>query len=277
MKTLGAGRTLVFSSLRFPHARATAGGDVQILRGDGSLITRGTTIVSVARGHGRTWMPDANDATWRTFSEIDIADPIAVENFVKFRGDPYGALSASSSISTAAWVDLIEALRLAASAWGPPDADGTSYPAADPGSISRTRDFLDQVGGTRLLVTFAVLPRVEGLGLAPRNLAAFMVARAIGATAPFHAMRRCSVCRFWFEVTRTSREPDFCSASCRSIYHQREKRDGLIQEESHREGHHKVAGGVDRAGAGRQDAAKDKELRKRKGSTRPRPTHGARN
>src|SRR6476620_12603954 len=129
MKTVEASAALVFSGPRFPYARATAGGDARIVRIDGSETTRKIAIVSVERGQGRTWTPDPNDASWRSFSEIDIGDPVAVEAFVRLRGDPYDKLRAGSSITTAAWVDLIEVLRLAASAWSPPDAGGTSYPA----------------------------------------------------------------------------------------------------------------------------------------------------
>jgi len=210
---------------------------------------------------------------------MDLGDPAAVEAFVQSRGEPYGELKPGHPISSASWVYLSEALQLAAAAWGPPDADGTSYPINDLACISRARSFLEHVGAAPLLAAMAVIPMLgrkfgPGLGLQPRNLAAFLVARAVNAMRPFQPMRRCLTCGCWFEVIRIQREPDFCSASCRAMHTQKGNQDGVIQEEHHQEREPALAKRVVGAGTERPATKADKKPRKPKGSPRPRPAHG---
>ena len=112
-------------------------------------------------------------------------------------------------------------LQLAAGAWGPQDADGTSYPINDHVCISRAKRFLDHVGAAPLLAALAVVPSLgqkfgPGLGLEPRNLAAFLVARAVFAMAP-RPMQPLLTCASGSRSFASSARTAFCSASCRAM------------------------------------------------------------
>jgi hypothetical protein len=282
-KPLEAKSTLVFAGTRWPHARATAMADAQpVPRAGGTVTMHRVVAISVESGKGRTWTPESNDGSWRSLGELRLDDPGACEHFVRYRGDPFGTLAPGAPTTTLAWVQLNEALRLAASAWRPPDASGTSQPTDDLTCIRNARSFLAQVdGASRLLATLTVIPRFDGLlGLRPQNLAAYLLAKALHDMAPFRPMRRCQTCGFWFGVVRVTREASFCSSSCRAQFHQQEreqeKDDGVVQEEHHHQRHHEMAGGMADPGERRQDRTEDQELRDRKRGKSLRRPHGDR-
>jgi hypothetical protein len=252
---------LVFEGVRWPRARGTAvNTPLDLHHDDGSKTTLpGTVAISVASGAGRTWSPLPNDAAWRNLAELRLDDPVATERLVRLRGDPYGTLKPGNPINTASLFYLQQALQLAAGAWAPPDATGTSHPATEPAYIRQARNFLQHVGAARVLAALAVIPKYGGLAMRPRELAGYLVVKAIADTAPFRPMRRCEVCDLWFTIIRTTRESRCCSPSCRAQSHRQHKEglDGLVQEEHHGSGHATMASGVERAGERRHGSAKD--------------------
>lgn len=281
-KQFEARSELIFSGLRWPDAQAAGRRRLVIPRADGSLTTEsGFVNITVLGGEGRKWRAEPIDATWRSLAELDLDNFPDSAAFVQRRGDPYGALKPGNFyISTAQWIYLAEALRLAAVAWQPRDATGTSYPTTDRAKLTEAGRFLQHAGAAPMLKTLTVVPNSTGVGLslsAP-TLAAFLIARAALALAHPLPMRRCDQCGFWFEVRRIQRQPRFCSASCRALNHQNqeETQNGVSPEEHHQQGDRKVASGMAAAGAGRTDATANKKLRKSKGSARPRAAHGAR-
>jgi hypothetical protein len=287
-----ARQELIFHGLRWPGAYA-AGAHHQIIpRADGSLARESRFVnITGAIGKGRRWTPEPTDATWKNLAELDLDSFPDSAHFVQRRGDPYGALkpidvrslaalkpSDFHFISTAQWIHLAEALRLAAVAWQPPDASGISYPTKDRAKLVEAGRFLQHPGAAPMVTTLTVVPNSSGLGLsfsAP-TMAAFLIARAALALANPLPMRKCAECGFWFEMRRI-RQPRFCSSSCRALNHQnREIQNGVSSQEHHPEGDHAVAIGMATASAGRKDAAADPKLRQPKGSPRSRPAHGDR-
>jgi hypothetical protein len=248
--------------------------------------------ISVSSGKGREWTPELPDASWRSMSELDLSDPAACADFVSRRGDPTGDLRPGHSIITLEWANLAEALTLAAEAWQPSDARGNSWPTKDRAALARVREqFLALPYVKMTIPTWRNIsrpgmpvrdPEVEigfgpsrsGLTLNPRTLGAFMILRAIHALEDPVPMRRCRHCSLWFEIRRIQRCPQFCSPSCRAIYHQ-ENPNGIISEEHHEGEKPAVAKRMAGAGVGRKDKAANQELRQPKASSRARPTHGA--
>jgi hypothetical protein len=132
-----------------------------------------------------------------------------------------------------------------------------------------------------MVKSLTVAPHPSGLGLAfvAPTLAAYLIARAALAIETPMPMRRCVHCRFWFEIRRILREPNFCSASCRALNHQLQKepsQHGIGTEKPHDEGDTTVAGSLGRTSGRRKDPAANKKLRHPKGSTRARSAHGGR-
>jgi hypothetical protein len=281
-KQFEARSELIFSGLRWPGAEAAGRQHLTIPRADGSLTTHSgfVTIVVFGDVEGRKWAPEPTDATWRSLAELDLDSFPDSAAFVRRRGDPYGALKPGNShITTSQWIYLAEALRIAAVAWQPADATGTSYPTTDRAKLLEAGRFLQNAGAAPMLATLAVVPNSSGVGLslAAPSLAAFLIARAALALARPLPMRRCTECGFWFEVRRIQRQPRFCSASCRALNHQnQESQDGVSPQEHHQQRNRKVAVGLATAGAGRQDATANKKLRKPKGRARSRAAHGTR-
>ena len=236
----------------------------------------GFVIITVIGGKGRRWTPEPNDASWRDMAEPDLNDFHLSAHFVQRRGDPYGLFKVGTDIATSQWVYLAEALRIASTAWQPPDTAGTSYPTTKRAELVEAGRFLQHAGAVPMLATMTVIPNSSGVGLAlsTPSLAGFLIGRAALALANPQPVRRCAECGFWFEVSRVRRQPRFCSSSCRATHHEKENYYGVRQEEHHPQRDHAVASGVARTGAGRKDQAADKELRKSKGSPRPRPAQG---
>jgi hypothetical protein len=268
---------LIFSGLRWPGAYAAGSRHQIIPRADGSLDAESRFVnITGAVGKGRRWTPEPIDATWRSLAELDLDSFPDSAHFVRRRGDPYGVLKPDNFISTTQWIYLAEALRLAAAAWQPPDATGTSYPTKDRAKLVEAGRFLQHAGAAPLLATLTVVPNSSGVGLslsAP-TLAAFLIARAALALANPLPMRRCAECGFWFEMRRMS-QPRFCSSSCRALNHQnREIQNGVSPQEHYPQGDHEVASRLARAGIVWEDTTADKKLRQPKGSAHPRAAHG---
>jgi hypothetical protein len=293
--------TLNFSGLRWPRCEAVLGPHRAVMpRSVGFESDRqgyADISVAVASGKGRPWTPELADATWRTLSELDLSDPAACADFVSRRGDPTSALQPDRPVISLHWANLAETLTLAALAWQPLDAHGNSWPIKDRAARDRVREqFLTMpyvqmvfrptyhfvVGGTGVLKREQETHEMEigfgasssGLTLNPQTLGAFLILRAIHALADPVPMRRCLHCSYWFEIRRIQRRPQFCSPSCRAIYHQENPSNGKLQKEHHEGGDAALAKRVAAARPKRQVAAKDKELRKPEGSTRPRPADG---
>jgi hypothetical protein len=272
---------LIFHGLRWPGFLREAGQqDLIIPRADGSMFveSRFVSFRGDAVGKGRRWTPEPIDATWRSLAELDLDSFSDCAHFVHRRGDPYGALRPGDylSISSAQWIYLAEALRLAAVAWQPTDASGISYPTKDRARFIEAGRFLQHPGAAALLPTLTVVPNSSGVGLslAAPTLAAFLIARAALALANPLPMRRCAECGFWFEMRRI-RQPRFCSGSCRALNHQKQEgQNGISPQEHHSEGDHAVAIGVAGAGAGRKDTTANQKPRKPKRGSRSRPAHG---
>jgi hypothetical protein len=237
--------------------------------------------ISVFRGIGREWTPDPTDASWRNLGEIHLDSVPEVENFVARRGDPDSQLGPDRPITSGTWANLFEALRIAAAAWQPLDATGTSYPVADRTRQLEAWRFLDNPYVKHSLEKARVVPNLSrtGLSLQVPKLEDFLIARAIQALTTLLPMRRCIECSMWFEARHVLRLPRFCSPSCRAINHQTRKQqeiqDGVSAEKRDQAGDNPLAKRLVRTGTGRKVSTADKKLRKPKRGPRPRPAHGA--
>ena len=274
---------LTFTGLRWNEAQAEMGALRSIAaRSFGSASDHvGFVDISVASGKPREWEASPSDGSWRTLAELDLADPASCADFVQRRGDPTGELRPGQPIHSVQWLMLSEALRIAAEAWLPADASGTSFLNPDRAVVEDAAERLlssPYVTSHTKQLTTSAMPGIGRLLIRPKNLAAYLVMRAAATLDSDNpaAMRRCACCSFWFETRRVKSQPRFCSATCRALSHQNQENiDGIDPQEHHEEGQHTVAIGVATAGAGREDAAKDKKLRKPKGGARPRAASGA--
>jgi hypothetical protein len=210
--------TLDFGAVRWPRARA-APGQFQLVG-----MPSGYVDVAVERGIGRAWKPEPIDATWRSLAELDLGDVAAVERFVQLRGDPFGELRPGHPITSSQWIDLVEALRIVAGLWQPPDAAGASAVVSDARRVQAGRKAYSEQAIVRSLMktlSFAASAGTDEFGMHAPTLAAFLVVRAWYSLAPrARAMSRCVRCAMWFDRLRPQKGSRFCSPTCRAMYHQ---------------------------------------------------------
>jgi hypothetical protein len=149
-----------------------------------------------------------------------------VLGFIQRRGDPFGFLDAGEETHTGHWTNLQALLLTAAQAWEPAGTNGVSRIAADTKRIrlaehflkSDPKPFLDHV---KPVLDPAGGPRI--IALRAETLAAFMVFSAASTIERRVPMRRCEHCASWLEFTRN--DARFCSASCRSLHSQQQRKE----------------------------------------------------
>jgi hypothetical protein len=232
-------RTVVFQGHRWPAAEArTEPIWLATTLEDGTPLAPQAFVQITTTGQGADWTPEPVDASWRDMSQLDLADAAACQTFVRRRGDPAGRLaparpimstrngisgtprmpSPSVPVTTSQWLPLVLALRQAAGAWGPADADGVS-----PFLKARRREaklFVKHPAAAKALKDHvgADSDRDGDLVDHPRQLAGFLVLTAAAALVRGQPMKRCLVCSSWFSIRRPARAPQFCSPSCRAVH-----------------------------------------------------------
>ena len=274
---------LTFTGLRWNEAQAEMGALRSIAaRSFGSASDHvGFVDISVASGKPREWEASPSDGSWRTLAELDLADPAGCADFVQRRGDPTGELRPGQPIHSVQWLMLSEALRIAAEAWLPADASGTSFLNPDRAVVEDAAERLlssPYVTSHTKQLTTSAMPGIGRLLIRPKNLAAYLVMRAAATLDSDNpaAMRRCACCSFWFETRRVKSQPRFCSASCRALNHQNRENPEWRQSAraSRSKGHHAVA---ERCGRSRRRAERRSDEQKTSQAKRKRaPTRSAR-
>ena len=184
-----------------------------------------TIFKIAASGGGRRWLVDQPQAFWRDFAEFDLNNADAVLGFVQRRGDPFGVLDAGGESDTGHWTNLKALLSTASQAWDPAGANGVSRIASDTKRIRLAEHFLRSNPQPYLDQVKTVLaddgPRITAMRA--ETLAAFMVLSAADAVERRIPMRRCDHCASWLEFTRN--DARFCSASCRSLHSQKQRKE----------------------------------------------------
>ncbi|ANM17200.1 hypothetical protein AMK06_CH02306 [Rhizobium sp. N541] len=173
-------------------------------------------------GKGREYEETGAAAWWRNFSELDLANPDAVIEFVRRRGDPFGELSPRDPTDTGQWQNVTELLKPAAACWDG-HRSGTSVYGNGKTAPAEHRSVVDALLNSTVYrqgITYTPSLRSDGdlsIQMKASNLAAFMVASAVLQMARQNTcMAICQQCGDWFEQLRTGTK--FCSPSCRAAY-----------------------------------------------------------
>ena len=216
---MAASNTLIFAGTRWQTARVVHVGSTLVQTARGGVRAGSTLIEVAASGHGRKWETDIALAFWRDFHDLPLDDVDAVADFVRRRGDPYGALDRGEVMHTGHWKNLQALLGTAASAWEPAGQDGVSQVAADPKRLKLAEWFLRDNPMPGVKDAEPMLdPHGPRIVVRARKLATFMCLSALSAVARRVPMRRCEHCGSWLELTR--KDSRFCSGTCRSLHSQ---------------------------------------------------------
>lgn len=229
-------RTLVYSGLRWPHAKAHPDPvPLALTLADGTPmpVREFVKIVAPGSGNGTLWRPEVVDGSWRDLATLPLDSPLGCQTFVAKRGDPAGELPQARrpnipaiapdtvkrpSVVSSQWHGLQEALQGALVAWGPiDDVMGVSHFL--PGRRSEANRFLLQhPAATTALTQISVVAVDDALVLQANTLAAFLITSAVLAIEGGQAMTKCRQCGSWFSIRRPAREPAYCSATCRTTF-----------------------------------------------------------
>lgn len=154
------------------------------------------------------------EATWRTFSEVNLGSLDHVTCFAARYGDPMAAAGALPAVfSSRDWVPLHDLLRKAAAAYGTDPFTGENLPPMYPEenetrlATIRTLDAFGPFTVRSELGPNAYGLRVNSLADHLRQSARIM----LGASTP---MRRCDHCGFWMSADHKATR--FCDAVCRN-------------------------------------------------------------